>query len=126
MKNFLRRFSGNSRNVSASTLPPTPADSALTPAQYVEAALVQHRAGLLRDAEALYRRALAADATHFDALHMLGLLRHHAGDSAGAVALLEKAIAVAPGDGIAHSNLGAAYQALSRLDKAEALFTRAV
>ncbi len=96
------------------------------PTQYVEAALVQHRAGHLREAEALYRKALAADAAYFDALHMLGALRHQSGDSAGAVELLEKAIAVAPRNGSAHSSLGVAYQALNRLDQAEVSLRKAI
>lgn len=126
MRNLFRRLSGSHRGVSTSTSPRTAAESALTPAQYVEAALDQHRAGQLREAESLYRKALAADAAHSDALHMLGVLRHQSGDSAGAVELLEKAVAVAPRNASAHSSLGVAYQALNRLDQAEASLRKAV
>ena len=42
----------------------------------LERAAALHRSGRLIEAEALYREVLAADAQHFDALHLLGVLRH--------------------------------------------------
>ncbi len=99
---------------------------ASTPAQYVEAALQHYGAGRLSEAEALCRRALAIDAAHFDALHLLGVVQQQTGDDAGAVASLEEAIAIAPGNCLAHSNLGLAYLAVNRLDQAEASLRRAV
>ena len=119
LKEILGRFSGRDRGVKTSKPTRTAAAPALTPAQYVEAALAHHGAGRIREAEALYRKALAADADHFDALHLLGVVHQQTGDSATAVESIERAIAVAPGNYFAHSNLGLAYQALNRLDKAE-------
>ncbi len=40
------------------------------------AGLEHHRAGRLDAAEAAYRRALAADGAHTEALHLLGVLAH--------------------------------------------------
>jgi tetratricopeptide (TPR) repeat protein len=126
MKSILKRFSGRHRGINASMSTRTAATPELTAAQYVEAALHHHGAGRLSEAEALCRKALAIDATHFDALHLLGVVQQQTGDGSGAVASLEKAIAVAPGNWSAHSNLGLAYLAVNRLDQAEASLRKAV
>ena len=126
LKELLGRISGKYRGVGILTSAPIAAAAGLTPTQYVEAALAHHGAGRVREAEALYREALAADADHFDALHLLGVVQQQTGDSAAAVESIERAIAVAPGNGFAHGNLGLAYQALNRLDKAEAELRKAV
>jgi Tfp pilus assembly protein PilF len=126
MKALLGRLSRRHRKVEPSTATQAETVSALTPAQYVEAALVHHGAGRLREAEALYRKALEADADCFDALHLLGVLHHQNGESASAVESIEQAIKVAPENHAAHSNLGLAYQALNRLDRAEVSLRRAV
>jgi GT2 family glycosyltransferase len=56
------------------------------------------------DAEALYRHALSLAPGHFDALHMLGVVRLEQGDFDEALALIERALAVRPADAGARFN----------------------
>ena len=89
-------------------------------------ALEAQTAGRLEAAEALYREALARSPRHFDALHMLGLVRHQRGDSAEAADLIGRAVATFAGHAPAHSNLGLALLALQRPVEALASFDRAL
>jgi tetratricopeptide (TPR) repeat protein len=126
LKGILERLSAKYRGVKISTSTRDATAPALTPTQCVEAALAHHGAGRIPEAETLYRKALAADADHFDALHLLGVVQQQTGDSARAVESIERAIAIAPGNWFAHSNLGLAYQALNQLDNAETELRKAV
>ena len=65
-----------------------------------------HQTGRLADAEALYRQILAEQPNHADALHHLGVIAHQAGHHDLAIALIRDAIALAPSNAAAHSNLG--------------------
>jgi predicted O-linked N-acetylglucosamine transferase (SPINDLY family) len=95
-------------------------------ARFLREALEAQTAGRLEVAEALYREALARSPRHFDALHMLGLVRHQRGDSAEAADLVGRAVALFSGHAPAHSNLGLALLALQRPDEALASFDRAL
>ena len=68
-------------------------------------AIALHRADRLREAEPLYAAVLAAEPDHPDALHFLGVLKHRQGASEAAVALIRRALALAPSPD-AHNNLG--------------------
>ncbi|MBL8200612.1 MAG: tetratricopeptide repeat protein [Chromatiales bacterium] len=92
----------------------------------LQAALAQHQAGRLAEAEALYRRILAGYPRHPDALHFLGLLAHQRGQHADAVALMDQALHEAPGHAACHSNRGNALLALGRPDEAVASFHQAL
>ncbi|HEX2652557.1 MAG TPA: tetratricopeptide repeat protein, partial [Xanthobacteraceae bacterium] len=67
---------------------PKPASSAL------EQAVTLHRAGRLDEAEQHYLAILQADPHHFDALHLLGLVRHKQGRSAEAAELIGTALKI--------------------------------
>ena len=58
-------------------------------------ALGDHQAGRLAEAEGAYRRILAAEPRHADALHLLGVLAHQAGANDAAADLIGPAITVA-------------------------------
>ncbi|MBB3264384.1 tetratricopeptide (TPR) repeat protein [Azospirillum sp. OGB3] len=77
-------------------------------------AVAHHRAGRLADAERDYRAVLAADPSHPDALHLLGVLALQAGHPGPAVELIEEAIRQAAGVADYHDNLGSALAALDR------------
>lgn len=62
----------------------------------LEQAALLHGRGQLDQAEAVYRRIVAAQPDNGAALHLLGLLRQQQGDLDGAVALIERALATAP------------------------------
>ncbi|WP_353860672.1 tetratricopeptide repeat protein [Azospirillum formosense] len=77
-------------------------------------AVDHHRSGRLADAERDYRAVLAADPSHPDALHLLGVLALQAGHPGPAVDLIEEAIRQAGGVADYHDNLGSALAALDR------------
>ncbi|HET6146644.1 MAG TPA: tetratricopeptide repeat protein [Polyangia bacterium] len=91
----------------------------LTLAQAVELALSMQRRGRLDAAEEIYGRVLAADPAYVDALHFLGLCRHHRGQHEEGIVLVERALALAPDNADARSNLGNMLAAHGRLAEAE-------
>src|SRR5689334_10852388 len=93
---------------------------------WVEEGLAHHQAGRLAQAEALYRRALAAAPACADALHLLGALALAAGRPADALDLLDRALALDPTQAASHFNRAETCRALGRLDEARAAYERAV
>ena len=89
-------------------------------------ALALHRQGDLAGAEPLYRTVVARHPRHFQALHLLGLLRAMRGDPAGAVPFLRRALAVEPRHGFVHSNLGNALVELGHAEEGLEAFDRAI
>ena len=94
----------------------------------LERALAHQTAGRSRDAEALYREALAHAPRHFDALHMLGVLHYQAGAHDEAIDLFRRATDINPRHAPAHSNLALALtakrayaEALASIDRATSL-----
>ncbi len=94
--------------------------------QLMELALRHHRAGEFSQAEALYRRLLAAAPEQFDALHLLGVLSRQSGDLPRAISLISQAVSIDDRQPAAFNNLGVAYQAAGRLDEAELSYRRAL
>jgi predicted Zn-dependent protease len=109
----LRRVAGGSPAVSAliqriadctagASHPADPdfAEAAMPPTrleQAFESALRHHQQGHLREAEHGYRSILSRHPRHPDTLHLLGLVAFQTGDRAGALKLLEAAVAALPG-----------------------------
>jgi protein O-GlcNAc transferase len=89
-------------------------------------AVRHHRAGELRQAEALYRQVLLADPNHPDALHYLGLLAHQAGQHGPAWDLMRRAIAVSPKSAKYYCNAAPVLLALGQLDEAVNLCRQAI
>jgi tetratricopeptide (TPR) repeat protein len=87
-------------------------------------ALVEQRAGRVEAAERLYRRVLAREPGHAEALHLLGLVLHQRGDTAQAIASIARAVEAQP-NALYLNNLGALHRAVGALDQAEAAFRRA-
>ncbi len=98
----------------------------MTIPQAFAVAVEHHKAGRLPEAEALYRKILAVDPRHADALHLLGVLAHQMGRHAIAVDLIREAIALAPGVADFHSNLGIALYENGRVDDAIAAYRQAI
>lgn len=94
--------------------------------QALAAANRAYAAGRLSDAEALYRRILAADGRNPDALHWLGTLALRAGKPEAALELLERATRADPGRAQAWSDLGSALIRLERLEEARDALRRAL
>jgi tetratricopeptide (TPR) repeat protein len=77
-----------------------------------------HQSGDLVAAAHGYAAILSRDPEQVDALQMLGVLRQQQGQFAEAAVLLEKAVALRPGEASFHSNLAEAYRALSQFERA--------
>jgi predicted O-linked N-acetylglucosamine transferase (SPINDLY family) len=92
----------------------------------LERALELHRQGLLEEAEAGYRGVLIDAPSHFDALHLLGVVLYQRGDDKMAVEFIGRALALKPDVAAAHSNLGNALRRLKRTDAALAHYDRAI
>ena len=89
-------------------------------------AVARHQNGRLAEAQALYSAILRIQPEHFGALHLTGVIATQSHDHQKAVELIVKAIAINPDDAAAHSNLGAAHQALKNLDAAIAAYDKAI
>lgn len=92
------------------------------------AAVAQHRAGRLAEAEALYRQVLARAPNQVDSLHLLGVLANQRGDFETAVSFIQRAIAQKKAAPVAdfHNNLGIALGGLGRREDARKQFSRAI
>lgn len=88
-------------------------------------AIALHRSDRLREAEPLYAAVLAAQPDHPDALHFLGVLKHRQGASDEAVALIGRALALAPSPD-AYNNLGNVLLQTGRAEEAVAAYRRVV
>ncbi|HUN24797.1 MAG TPA: tetratricopeptide repeat protein [Steroidobacteraceae bacterium] len=87
----------------------------------------QHaKRGELDRATALYEAILEVQPTHFEALHLSGVVALKAGNAARAVELMKRSIAVDARKAVAHFNLGVALRALGRLEDALASYEEAI
>ena len=92
----------------------------------VELGLQRHVAGRLSEAEALYRKALAADPDNIDATHFLGVIALQRGDPSLAIELISKVLARNAANAPAHHNLGLAFAAQGRKVEAVSAYLAAL
>jgi tetratricopeptide (TPR) repeat protein len=92
----------------------------------VEYAIQLHQAGRVPEAERIYRQVLAQDPGNPDALHLLGLIFHHANQPAPAIDLITRAIASDPLVPLYHMNLSRVYRGAGRFTDGLASATRAI
>jgi len=104
---------------SAAVLRPRPLDD-------IEQASALHRAGQFDEAAKLCSKILAAKPDHYDALHLLGLLRHRQGRNADALRLVGAVRERAPRSAEVLDNYGLILAALARHDEALASFEEAL
>ncbi len=88
--------------------------------------LALHQQGQLQEAQEVYRAALAAVPSTFDALHLLGVVALQQGDHLRAVDLISQAIALYPGNALFHYNRACAEHELGRSDEAYTGFSLAI
>ena len=69
-------------------------------------AIQYHQSGRLQAAEQIYRQILQAEPNHVDAIHLLGMIAHQAGQHGIAVELIERAIRLQGNVPVFHNNLG--------------------
>lgn len=91
-----------------------------------EAATTAHRDGRLPQAARLYGEVLAAKPDHFDALHMLGVIKLQHGELGEALRLMLRALETEPRSPDVLINYGLTLNALNRLDEALASFDAAI
>ena len=84
----------------------------------MQTAMRHHQSGALRQAEALYRQALALDPRSADALHLLGVACSQQGRYDEAVRLIERAVALTPAVAAMQINLGNALLGAGRNEQA--------
>ncbi|HMC16393.1 MAG TPA: tetratricopeptide repeat protein [Albitalea sp.] len=89
-------------------------------------AIELHQRGELDAAAALYQQILATMPTHFDALHLLGVIKGQRNEFAVAVQLFERALQVNPNSAAAFNNFGNVLQALGRYSQALASYDRSL
>jgi predicted O-linked N-acetylglucosamine transferase (SPINDLY family) len=89
-------------------------------------AVAFHRAGLLGEAEKLYRGVLAVQPKNFDGLHLLGVIYHQRGECAEAIRQIDAALKINPRSADAHNNRGNALSELKRFEEALASYNRAI
>lgn len=80
-------------------------------------AIALHQRGQLAEAEALYRKILNAAPRHFDAQHLLGVLRHQQGRNEEAARLIAAALQERPNEAVALANHGAVLNGLRRFSE---------
>jgi Flp pilus assembly protein TadD len=101
-------------------------DEAKQAADALALARDHYRAGRSGEAAFLCDAVLARDPGSAEAWHLLGLARRQAGDAAGAVAAITRALELAPGVAAAHFNLGNALAAQGRNEEAAARYRQAL
>ena len=99
---------------------------AMTTPSPCDQAIALHQSGRLAQAEALYRQAIAQDASAFVPRHYLGVLKLQQGDNEQAVALIGEALKIDPGNAEAMINYGNALKQLGRHDEALDVFDAAL
>jgi predicted TPR repeat methyltransferase len=103
-----------------------PSSQQITPEGLLARAASEYAAGRLGEAEAAYRRVIAAVPDHPVALHALGWIAHRAGDRPAALELLRRAVAADPSNADAWNNLGIVYAAERRPADALSAYRQAV
>jgi tetratricopeptide (TPR) repeat protein len=94
--------------------------------QILQQAVADHQAGRAPQAEAAYRRVLAAQPDNADALHLLGVLATQHGHPAAAIPLIQRAIAIVPRVAQFHFHLAQALAAAGRHAEALGSFQNAI
>jgi protein O-GlcNAc transferase len=100
--------------------------ASLTIEQRLQAGLAAHQRGDFAAAEALYLQILAVDAAHFDALHLLGVVRLNQKRHFDALELIGAALKIQPKDARALSNFGMALTAFGRTEEALDSYNKAI
>jgi tetratricopeptide (TPR) repeat protein len=92
----------------------------------IQRAVQCHAEGRYAEAEILYTAILAGEPTHFDALHMSGVLRYQQGRNTEARDRIAAALAVNPNASAAWSNIGLVYADLHQPEQALACYNKAI
>ena len=103
-----------------------PSLASALPVARIEDALAAHHAGRLEEAEKIYQAIVDSNSRHFDALHLLGVVRIAQGRYEEAVTTISRALRQNHRSFDAHYNLGNALSALGRHKEAITNYRRAL
>jgi predicted O-linked N-acetylglucosamine transferase (SPINDLY family) len=103
-----------------------PDDITLTFSDALKRARGSYQAGHFDEAEALCKAILRAEANHFDALHLLAIVRSRLGRLQEALAGYDQALAIKPDNVPALYNRGVTLQGLKRFEDAVASYDQAL
>lgn len=92
----------------------------------LEEAIALHQENKLPAAETRYQDVLKLNAEHPDALHLLGVLSHQRGDSARAIELIGRSLAVSPEQPRVFNNLGNIQSEQGNFDEAAKAYQQAI
>jgi predicted TPR repeat methyltransferase len=106
--------------------PSEPAARALTLEEAVTFAILLQKNQQFAEAHELYRRVIETAPDHPRALHYAGVLAHQQGRNDEALALIERSLALSPGEADWCSNFGIVLQSDGRLDAAIEAYRRAI
>lgn len=95
-------------------------------AQALSQAVRYFENGDFASAISICQRILQADATHYQAMTLLGVLAYYAGNADAAIQLLERSLRTYPNQPDAHNNLGEIYRASGQLQRAVVHFQQAL
>ncbi len=96
------------------------------PVEKLRSGIALQQQGRAAEAEAAYREVLACGPANADAMHLLGVLRHQAGDQEDARRLIGRAIALNPSAAVYHNNMGEALRAAGKLMEALVAYAKAI
>jgi len=96
------------------------------PVRHLREGLAAHEQGRLADARSIYEAVLREEPTNFDALHLLGVLEYHCGNSSAALDLIDRAISVDANHPGCHMHRGLVLQQLGLFDDAFSSFDRSI
>jgi protein O-GlcNAc transferase len=102
------------------------AEVGITLPQIMQQAVAAYSTGEWAKAEQLSRLILNAQADHFEALQLLGIMAAQTRRSDEAAGLLARAVAARPTDAAAHNNYGNVLYELKRFEEALAAYARAL
>ena len=98
----------------------------MTARELIAGGHAHYRAGRFEQAREAYRAALGVAPDDAEALHYVGVMELHDGQTDAAIELIRRAIALVPGKATYHANLGLALYAAHRFDEAAAAQGRAI
>jgi len=89
-------------------------------------AVQHHQSGRLSEAESCYKKILALQPDHTDALHHWGVIAYQTGNFDSAIDLIKRSLALKPENAQAVNSLGGALKAKDQMEEAITCFHRAL
>jgi len=86
--------------------------------QKISQGIIQHQAGNLEAAKVCYEEILGAYPDHYDALHLLGMIRQQTGQSNAALQLFERALMINNQNPVLQNNYGNTLRSMGRYEQA--------